>query len=104
MSGSDTAGTVAVTGGSGFIGSNVVDALLASGRTVRVLDTRPPGRDDVAFVEADILDADSLLPAFVAGVREWVEAMLAAVTARCPSLLLAVCCAHTLDSPVQGSP
>jgi len=54
---------VAVTGGSGFIGNNVVDALLAEGYEVRVLDTRKPNRDDVEFHEVDILDIDSLLPA-----------------------------------------
>ncbi len=54
---------VAVTGGSGFIGSNVVDALLGAGRSVRVLDPTPPHRDDVEWHPVDILDADSLAPA-----------------------------------------
>ena len=57
-------GTVAVTGGSGFIGSNVVDALIDSGRTVRVIDTVEPHRPDVEWLpDADILDVESLLPA-----------------------------------------
>ena len=57
-------GTVAVTGGSGFIGSNVVDALIDSGRTVRVIDTVEPHRSDVEWLpDADILDVESLLPA-----------------------------------------
>jgi UDP-glucose 4-epimerase len=57
-------GVVAVTGGSGFIGSNVVDALIDAGWRVRVLDRVEPHRDDVDWLpDADILDLDSLKPA-----------------------------------------
>lgn len=55
-------GTVAVTGGSGFIGSNVVDALISSGRSVRVIDSVAPHRDDVEWHPVDILDVDALVP------------------------------------------
>ncbi len=55
-----------VTGGAGFIGSHVVDALVKSGETVRVVDNLSTGHRDnlsqhsssaVEFVEADLADA-----------------------------------------------
>ena len=58
--------TVAVTGGSGFVGSHVVDALLAAGCTVKVLDRRAPHRPDAQWVPCDVLDLDGLTHA-VAG-------------------------------------
>jgi len=54
---------VAVTGGSGFIGSHVVDALVGAGYSVRVLDRRAPERDDVDWVEVDLLEQDALTDA-----------------------------------------
>jgi len=58
--------TVAVTGGSGYIGSHVVDALLAAGCTVKVLDQKAPHRPDAEWVPCDVLDLDGLASA-VAG-------------------------------------
>jgi UDP-glucose 4-epimerase len=52
--------TVAITGGSGFIGSHVVDALLAAGHKVRVLDGVAPHRADAEWVPVDILDTEAL--------------------------------------------
>ncbi len=47
--------TILVTGGSGFIGSHVVDKLIEAGHRVRVLDIKPPRyRQDVDFVEGNI--------------------------------------------------
>ena len=57
-----------VTGGAGFIGSHLVDDLLAAGAKVRVLDNLSSGSlenlalavaaGDVEIIEGDILDAD----------------------------------------------
>jgi len=53
----------AVVGGSGFIGSHVVDKLVDAGHEVSVLDVRPAHRADVASLPTDILDLDSLVNA-----------------------------------------
>jgi len=54
---------VAVTGGSGFIGGHVVDALLAHGYRVRVLDKRMPVQPEAEWVPVDILDLGGLTEA-----------------------------------------
>jgi len=61
-----------VTGGAGFIGSHLVDQLLADGHTVMVIDNFSTGRPgnlahhngNVRLVEADITDFDAILPHF----------------------------------------
>jgi nucleoside-diphosphate-sugar epimerase len=67
--------TYLVTGGAGFIGANLVEALLQQGKTVRVLDYLATGRlekiapflPDIDFIEADVRDLDAMHHA-VAGV------------------------------------
>jgi UDP-glucose 4-epimerase len=50
-----------VTGGCGFIGSHLVDALLAQGHTIRILDDLSTGKlanvpDHVEFIEGNVAD------------------------------------------------
>ena len=60
-----------VTGGSGFIGQQLVRTLLAHGRRVRVLDLRPPrcSATAVQYVRGSILDS-KLLEATLDDVEE----------------------------------
>ncbi|MGH9406126.1 MAG: SDR family oxidoreductase [Terriglobia bacterium] len=61
-----------VTGGSGFVGSHVVDELLKRGEKVRALDNLLTGRrenlaharDRIEFFEWDIRELDKIRPAF----------------------------------------
>jgi nucleoside-diphosphate-sugar epimerase len=59
---------ILVTGGSGFIGSGLVKALVKSGATVHVLDDNSRGRPrrladvekDIKFISGDVRDADAV--------------------------------------------
>jgi UDP-glucose 4-epimerase len=57
-----------VTGGAGFIGSNIVEALIEKGEKVRVVDNFSTGKKEnitpfmerIEFMEADILDMEAM--------------------------------------------
>lgn len=70
--------TLIVTGGAGFIGSHLVDALVAGGSTVHVLDDLSTGRAENVHAGAqlhrlDIRDGDALtaLARTIGPVRAW---------------------------------
>jgi len=54
---------VLVTGGSGFIGSHIVDKLVQQSYTVRVFDERKPLREDVEWFKGDLLNENEVLEA-----------------------------------------
>jgi UDP-glucose 4-epimerase len=65
---SSTVRTFLVTGGAGFIGSHIVEALVRRGDRVRVLDNLSTGRlsnlegfrDRIEFIEGDVADARAM--------------------------------------------
>jgi len=58
-------GTYTITGGAGFIGSHLADALLAGGHSVRVLDDFSTGRIDNLDPRCEVIRGDVCDPAVV---------------------------------------
>lgn len=76
-----------VTGGAGFIGSHLVDALREDGHAIRVLDDLSTGRldnlpADVEFIEADVADPQAVRKA-MRGVDGCFHLAAIASVARC---------------------
>ena len=69
--------TYLVTGGAGFIGSHIAEALVERGDRVRVLDNLSTGnlanlaafRDRIELIEGDIVDAGTVEPT----ISQWVD-------------------------------
>ena len=75
-----------VTGGAGFIGSHIVDRLLADGQQVRVLDNfssgkreNLPSEDRVEIIEGDVSDFDTVRKAMEGVDAAFHEAAIASV-------------------------
>ena len=66
---------ILVTGGAGFIGSNLVDALLARGDTVRVLDDLSTGHAENLPPEAELVVGSVADPDAVTAAMDGVEAV-----------------------------
>lgn len=86
-----TARRALVTGGAGFIGSNLVDALLDAGHDVTVVDNLVTGRREnlgnavsrgARLHEVDILDRDALAVVFAEARPEWVFHLAAQIDVR----------------------
>jgi len=91
---------VLVTGAAGFIGSHLVDALLAEGNRVRALDDLSNGKranlahcaDSIEFIEADIRDARACREACAGASTVFHQAALGSVprSMKDPSTSIAV--------------
>jgi UDP-glucose 4-epimerase len=64
----------AVTGGCGFIGSHLADALIRQGHSVRILDNMSTGRIENKPPAAELCEGDVANPRFVAGAMRGVDA------------------------------
>lgn len=79
--------TILVTGGAGFVGSHMVDALIARGDRVRVLDNLSTGRREnlahveskIEFIEGDLIDVATVTRAVEGVDTIFHEAALASV-------------------------
>lgn len=107
--------TTLVTGGSGFIGSHIVDALLAVGAKVRVLDNYSTGypanlqhvadHDDVQIITGDASNAEDVAAAVDGVDCIFHQAAMASVprSIREPALCHAWCATSTVELLTAGA-
>lgn len=99
--------TFLVTGGAGFIGSHIAEALVQRGDEVRILDNLSTGhlsnldgfRDRIEFIEGDLIDADVVAEAVDGVDCIFHEAALASVprSVEAPLPTHAACVTGTLN-------
>lgn len=86
MSEKSKKGIMVVTGGAGFIGTNIVKSLIREGYSVRVLDNFAAGRKperiqkEAEYIEGDIRNMDTLMKAFKGAEGVFHEAALPRVS------------------------
>lgn len=98
--------SILVTGGAGFIGSHIVEALVARGDTIRILDNLSTGRranlapfaDKVELVEGDLTDPEAVERAIQGVDIVFHQAALASVplSVKSPLAVNAACVTGTL--------
>ena len=98
------AGVSVVTGGAGFIGSHLVDALVARGEQVRVLDDLSTGRREnlpaeVEFLAGSVVDRATVAEALDGATTVYHLAAMASVAKSLedPLLCHAICATGTLN-------
>jgi UDP-glucose 4-epimerase len=91
-----------VTGGAGFIGGHLVDALIARGDTVRILDNFSTGSRDAVHQNAELLEGDLTRPADVLSACSGIDGVFH--VAALPRIPLSIAePQRTHDSNVNGT-
>ncbi|PLZ00700.1 NAD-dependent dehydratase [Burkholderia sp. WAC0059] len=68
--------TIAVVGGSGFVGGHLVNALVEAGKTVRLATRRRNHASHLTLLPIDVIEADVFDPVALAGLVEGADAVI----------------------------